>query len=158
MATISSSSSARMRADSATPACCSEGTVLSETGYYQHVITSIVPVLSVLTSSSLAANILMTWFPMNWWRRTFRQTVERNRRWIKFKSLRFTLFEICFTSMLRHNGHTTTKKSIIPGSVWWSQEQQSTSHHACISSALDPLWRMEQYHYHSKNLLRQKCF
>lgn len=40
----------------------------------------------------------------------------------------------------------------VPGSVWWSRGQRSTSHHACISSALDPLWRMEWYHCHSGNL------
>lgn len=42
----------------------------------------------------------------------------------------------------------------VPGSVWWSQGQQSTSHHACISSALDPLWRMGLYRYHSETLRR----
>lgn len=40
----------------------------------------------------------------------------------------------------------------VPDSAWWSQGQQSTSHHAYISSALDPLWRMERYRYHSETL------
>lgn len=137
MATIWSSCSALTRADRATPACCSEETAAA-TGYLQQGITNNVQALPILTSSSLAAKIFMTWFPMNWWRCTLRQMV-----WFGLLQLKFAVLEDYL-----HNINT------VPGSVWWSQEQQSTSHHACISSALDPLWRMELYRYHSENLIR----
>lgn len=93
----------------------------------------------------------MTWFPMNWWRRTLRQMVKKGTvgEWSSVLGWGDFMF------VLSEDVHTTFIQSIIPGSVWWSQEQQSTSHHACISSALDPLLRTEQCHCHSENLWKK---
>lgn len=144
MATIWSSSSARMSADNATPACCTHtDTSLSKSMHVFEVACSVADSLCshlIIFGSEhlddLISHELMTMY----------LSADSNNK------DKVVLFECLFdvTSV----SHYTT--SALPSSVWRSPEQRSTSRRACISSALDPLWRREQCHFHNENLRREK--